>query len=482
MESPSDPKSEIMKKLIFLFVLLFLQNAAILAQGSLKGTATTNTMITDTLHYYFNKQYFKTNPPNLKSMPYFKSTAATVNNATLVTFVGSRFDVPNTHTVEVFGLEAYVAQQSLFVSNRPFRLYLFSLDANGLPLDSIDSVDLIAPPVTATTPSLIGANFKSKVTGNPVSHVMTKDFAVLMRNISGDEKDTVLLLRTSAKAATNVNALPKEKFGEGGYGFIMYNKVFYKTTNYNMSLGFGAGTDYEFCVAPRVKYEIYADHIVPPAIANNATVCTRTAFTFTNNSSPFYLNRQYNLLEFYRHWQGGSFMTSPPGGWSPESPITWFFEYDDNTIPPRDPRKVLPEGETTVTSETDLAGCFSSNSLRARLAKMTPYGKGEIFYYNQDFTICMDFCNGDAVGITSHQAIENIRIYPNPTINGMAFVSGMNGKTEINIYNMLGEKIDHFITQSSNVSIDLQNQPQGVYFIKTQNASTGEKILKLVKQ
>src|SRR5688572_21532207 len=63
-----------------------------------------DTIVVDTLHYYFNKYHFKTGK-KLTHFPYYKSAAATVTN---VTHCGSRFE--NWDTLIITGLEAFVAK------------------------------------------------------------------------------------------------------------------------------------------------------------------------------------------------------------------------------------------------------------------------------------------------------------------------------------------------------------------------------------
>jgi hypothetical protein len=468
-----------MKKLRFLIVPLIALHFGVMAQVTVVSTPT---LITDTLHYYLNKYYFKTNTTDIKLFPYFKSPAATVATATRVTHMGSRFNNPD--TVVVTGLEAWVAKAPATISSKiKVHLFLCNLTSAGTP--SLPAIDSIVGEVgfsSVITPTLLGGNFTSTVAGF-AGYKMTGDFAVLVRNMSTIEGDTVKVLRTAGKTFTNATAPMSEKCSDGGYSFVRFNGNFYKTTDYNLTAGFGAGTDYEFLVAPRVKYNLYAGQIVPQSIADSVDMCTRTPYTFTNASSPYYLHRQYNLIEFYRKWNlYAAFLANPPGGWTPDSSLTWFFEYDDNAEPARDPRKFLKLTETTITSESDLPGCFSSNSLRARLRKMTPFGAGVTLFYNQDFTICQHYCNGDTVGIRNNGTLADLKVYPNPAVNGKATVSGLTGKTSITVFNMIGQEVQNIVTESQSTIIDLQNQPKGTYIIKIENAFNEGRVVKLVHQ
>ena len=120
-----------MKKALVLCSLCLMQ-FLVVAQS-----ASTFTTITDTLHYFFNKHYFKTGdiPDNF---PYYKSPAA---SNTLITQVGSKFQ--NSDTIIVTGLEALVRRMTFLGAPmpRPVHIYLCELDAQKLPVwPALDSV------------------------------------------------------------------------------------------------------------------------------------------------------------------------------------------------------------------------------------------------------------------------------------------------------------------------------------------------------
>src|SRR5690606_21582756 len=121
------------------------------------------------------------------------------------------------------------------------------------PIDSVavmtqgNSEDFVTP---------VGGNF----TDNRV-HRVGSDFAVLLRNMSTSGGDTVLVGRTNGAAPGNSIASPEDFHGEG-LGVVRIMNEFHSTMNFK-GRGFGEGTDYEFCIAPRVQYTLTSDHALP---------------------------------------------------------------------------------------------------------------------------------------------------------------------------------------------------------------------------
>jgi hypothetical protein len=86
-------------------------------------------------------------------------------------------------------------------------------------------------------------------------------------------------------------------------------------------------------------------------------------------------------------------------------------------------------------------------------------------------TETLDITIGDNV---SELVIPTIEIYPNPS-TGILHFGNINGE-EIEIYNVLGEKVRTFTTNKANYTIDLSNQPSGMYMVKV----NGEGVEKVV--
>jgi hypothetical protein len=61
----------------------------------------------------------------------------------------------------------------------------------------------------------------------------------------------------------------------------------------------------------------------------------------------------------------------------------------------------------------------------------------------------------------------NLNVYPNPS-NGLFTLDlqSLPERSELEIYNILGEKVYDEVINSSNVQIDLSDKPKGIYFFK----------------
>ncbi|MBL7932888.1 MAG: T9SS type A sorting domain-containing protein [Bacteroidia bacterium] len=477
-----------MRKLLLLSTALLTMYFGATAQE--QKTASTPTVVTDTLHYYFNKFYFKTGISNINQYPYYKCPSAT---GTAVTHVGSKFEVPAGDSVYVTGLEAFVRKGPVntFESTSAtikVGLYICNLNSSGMPvLPALDSVIVTLGVAQSYSMNLVGGNF-----ANP--RLMKNDYAVLFRNTSTTSGDSVRLMRTAGLTPTASAATGTNQCSDGGYGYVRFLGQFYSTRNFQFTPtfswmpGFGNGTDYEWMVAPRVQYSIQASQQIPSqyvylatdSVSQVDTACTRTVFTFTNTSSKFYEHRMYNLNHFYLKWAlTGTFQAQPiaGNGFSADSAITWRFEAYDLKGEPE--RVFLPYVNTgTVSFVTDRPStldppyfCYNANQFRARLRPMSIYGRVPMYIYDEDFKICLKFCNDDAEGINEVAGFENVRVYPNPAVNNKSVISGLSGKNTIMVYDLTGRLISTQNVSGYAATINLDGQPAGTYFVRINNST-----------
>jgi hypothetical protein len=464
-----------MKKILFSLCLVLL---AFNFQTKAQSTPTLMP-VTDTLHYYFYKQFFKNVPfkdglPNIHLIPFYKSAAAV---STVITHVGNRFE--NSDTLVVSGLEAYARKApSTFNLKIRMRLYLCNLNANNLP---------ILPPIDSITTDVGGSPlFYSRYGGNFAKPVkITKDFAVLFRNMSVTKGDTIQLMRTTSATYT---AWPSPTWNDkysDSYGFVRNLGTFVSTKDLNLpSYGFINGSDYEFCVAPRVQYTLSANHILPPEIAASPSVCTFQPLVYKNASSFHFTNRMYNILEFYRKWRPVSpFVQSPTVGWPADSAIVWSFLDKDRGPTRPDPRTFLPygSGSNQITAFSDSADCFAGCEFRANHVTLSMAGKLDVYSALGGFTLCVEYCNGDAQGLNKNSAIENIKLYPNPTSHGKATISGLTGNNSVYIYDVLGQMISKELTEQEKIELNLSKYPLGNYFVRIINDQGASKVIKIQK-
>jgi len=479
-----------MKKIFLIACIFFAVSPGTKAQndpGLALKTTSTPTVVTDVLHYYLNKHYFKTGLTNLDNYPDFMTDATGVTTSTAITYCGSKFEVPAGETVTVTGLEAYVRRSNNHVSQSiPIHLYLFTIDpSSGLPQTIIDS---IVTTVSYTSTTLTGGNFTNAATF--AARTLTTSFAVCVRNMGLYNGDFAHLLRTAGATQTNAAAPTSEKYSDG-YGFVRYNGIFYHSTNFNLLPGFGVGTDYEFMVAPRVTYDLQASQLLPPGVvsANDLvtlpdTMCTRTVLTFTNTSSGFFEHRQYNLNQFYRKWNlYSAFPQSVNGAFAPDSSLTWHFEFYEGQP---ETRVFLPYvNNKTISAVTDKSSepvCFDANEFRARLKPMAALGVGTQLIYNENFKVCFKFCNNDALGIDVTPGYENFKMYPNPLVNGVTRISGLKSRNTILVYDLLGQIVSKEITENGSAEINLSKHGRGTYLVKIVNPENQVKVVKIMNE
>jgi hypothetical protein len=89
-------------------------------------------------------------------------------------------------------------------------------------------------------------------------------------------------------------------------------------------------------------------------------------------------------------------------------------------------------------------------------------------------------CIALGAGITEHAEKSIISLYPNPTASILTLsIPNNNQKATINLYDMLGEKVQpELITHTSSLIINLENLPQGIYFLEV--LMYGEKVVRKV--
>src|SRR3954469_5445683 len=111
-----------MKKIFFFLATVLTLVPHVRSQNRLSTAPITTLVVQDTIHYYFNKYYFKTATP-LDSFPYYKSPAATV---TVITHMGSYFE--NNDTLDIKGLQAYASRNPGALPIVPVHLYLCAVN------------------------------------------------------------------------------------------------------------------------------------------------------------------------------------------------------------------------------------------------------------------------------------------------------------------------------------------------------------------
>jgi hypothetical protein len=472
-----------MKKLLLLSSALFAFHFGAEAQGGVS----TPTVVTDTLNYFINKQQFKIGTVMQQIAPtfsYFKAaTGNAVNSHQFVEHCGSIFKNKDT-SLMVTGLEGYAAKHNKSVSATvAIKLYLCNV-VGGLPvLPAIDSVGGFVnngyDPVTLFCPP-------QKVSGDFATPRRVRgDFAVLIRNYSSVSGDTVRLFRTSTLVpGTNILTGAGSEYYKTGEGLGVVRKLgaFHLTANYTGDSGFGYGTDYEFCVAPRVTFTLQVSQIRPDK-ADNA--CMFDSIPFVNTSSPEFTNKQFNLNEFYRQNKPFQTQPGPPGiGFAPDTVMLWNFDDDHrlDTVPylwGRVQDIYLGVNQDRILKNFDTAGVFLNGYQLAKYRKMTTCYSNRLAG-RETFSTSVSACG--EVGIRELNNLNGVNVYPNPAVNGKVNITGLQGKNTIVVFNMLGQTVSSETTEKQSTVLDLLKQPAGSYTIRIVNTDGSTKALKLINR
>ncbi len=252
----------------------------ITAQSQSQNIATT---VSDTLHYYYNKNFWL-NPPGQWNQFYYWEMPSATASLNGVTHMGSIFQ--NSVSITVHGLEGMVMKNPASTSaGVPIKFYLHYLNATNQPLPPIDSA---VATVTGTT----GAYFVGGLLTSPKT--VTANFAVSMKSEPIASTDTAYLFMTAGyhptATATGTNVV---KYGEN-FGRLRYLGNWQTTGNV-----FGAGTSREMIVAPWVTFNYEAGITV-----NTPSICNNSIGSFANASTPQSLieNRQFNFNKFASYW------------------------------------------------------------------------------------------------------------------------------------------------------------------------------------
>jgi len=399
----------------------------------------------DTLWYFFKKHVYRNNSTNQGFY-----TVNSPDNSAITNHVGSRF--ANTGTVVVTGLEGIAARRASSTSaSVTARLYLCNVTA-GLPvLPPLDSVSAV---LTGTTGMFIGGNFS-------VPKIVTGDFAVLIRS-AYNVGDTIRPYMNNANTASSTTTLTSCKFGEGfGYLRLSASGNFTTTTGAYGLPTTGGTSDCEFMVAPRVSFSLVTNATAP------TTVCTNASFNFTNTTSAWATNRQFNYNQFHPYWVPFANTITP----APLPIYSWNFGDASPTSTVTSPSKTYTSAAAfngTLTLNYTKLSAVRANSVMATSSVDT-----------KNWTVTASICS---VGLKNNTLNASLIAYPNPAVNGKITIANLEGSNTITVYNMLGSVISSQTTANTNVVIDLTNQAIGNYFVKITDSNNATKTLKVINQ
>lgn len=414
-----------------------------LVESNFNSTSNTNAkastiLVGDTLWYYFNKHYYR----NAAGTGYYTLKCPTSSTAYTTDRFGNIFK--NAGSLTITGLEAFASRQaSSPTASITMRILLYNVTAGMPVLPALDSITAV---LTGTAATQLGGNFT-----NP--KVVTGDYAVMYRKVAGAAGDTIRAWMNNAYTSTATTGTAAQKYGEG----MGLSRI--SGTVMTMTGTYGAGTDFEFLVAPRVGFQATASQTSPAGI-----YCTNTPYTFNNTSSYWLGHRMYNLNQFYRTWK--PFTNTVTISPAPDSVFT--INYGDGT------GNFYPTtGNPNPNHTYTVAGPFTG-TLTAKYRRMADSG-----VQLQDaavFTKTVSTC----AGITTLSGIEAVVLYPNPSFSGVVNIANLPSESAIDVVNMLGQSVFKDKANAGTYTTDLSNLPKGSYFVKISSINEKTKIVKVI--
>ena len=392
--------------------------------------------IGDTLHYFWNKHFFR----NAPATGYY-TIQSPITGTNTITHMGSKF--LNSYPVNILGLEGIAARKGTSTSaSVTIRAILCNVSGLGVPV--LPGIDSISATLTGTAGIVFGGNFSGIQT-------MTANFAIVVR-CAGAAGDTIKPYMNNASTPTATVPV-NQRYGES-LGYLRYNGNFLSTTN-----AFSLGSDYEFLVAPRVVFQTGPSYTMVPG-----PYCTNTNYNFTNTSGSVYKNRQFNVNEFYRAWKPFTNTVTI----TPDSVYTWNFGDGTGNMYPVNQVHSYALAATYNGTLTAKYQRMSSSIQISGAAQKIP----DVTTINKVVGIC--------AGVQNLIAADALSVYPNPSGNGMVTIANVAYESSLELYSMLGQSVFKDKAFPGNYSADFSNLPKGSYFLKIISNNEKAKIVKLI--
>jgi hypothetical protein len=412
-------------------------------------------IVTDTNWYFVNKHEYRNTATNANSFYTYKIAPTYTGNS--INSGGAYF--AQTGNMIVGGAEGIVIRQATAPSaNVPVGLYLFNA-LGGMPTGN--ALASCTTAINSTTiGNYVGCNFSSTV-------LVTGDFAIIIKNVSSNPLDSIRLFMNNARTMTaNISpAAPEQKFGES-YGLIGYGATTntFATTSWDNTTDLftlappNTGSDFEFCVAPRVAYAFTANHA-----ATTLTTCNTAAVLYPNTTSANALSRQWNLNRFYKLWQPFANTALLTGTATVrDSAVTWNFgdgitDYSDS------PNHSFNPSAAQAPPPTYTANL--SNTLLIKLQKMDNYFPGvNTVTDSKAWSVTVTICN---VGLTENSLNTTVGVYPNPATDKVTvFVNNANQDTQLQVLNALGQVVITRSNLTEKNELNTESLSKGVYFVR----------------
>ncbi len=425
-------------------------------QSDVAAKTSATVIVTDTNWYFVNKHEYRNTPTNANSFYTYKIAPTYTGNS--INSGGAYF--AQTGMMVVGGAEAIVIKQASAPSPAvPVGLYLFNA-LGGLPTGNALASCTTAIS-TSTIGNYVGCNFSSTV-------LVTGDFAIICKNVSSNPLDSIRLFINNARTTTaNISpAAPEQKYGEG-YGLIGYGATTatFATTNWDVTTDLftlappNDGSDFEFCVAPRVAWAFTANHA-----STTNTTCNTACVLYPNTTTQNALSRQWNLNRFFKLWQPFANTTAlnSPTATVRDSAVTWNFG-DGTTDYSDSPTHCFNPSAAQAPAPTYTANL--ANTLLIKVQKMDNYFPGvNTVTDSKAWSVTVTICN---VGLTENSANTTVGIYPNPATDKVTvYVNNANQDTQLQVVNALGQVVITRGSLTEKNELNTESLSKGVYFVR----------------
>jgi hypothetical protein len=406
-----------------------------------------NAIVQDTNWYVVNKHTYRNTATNANSYYTIKTAPSYTGNT--INSGGALF--ANNGNMIVSGAEGIVIRQASSPSPAvPVRFYVFNVMA-GMPTGAALATCTSAI-ASSTIGNYIGCNFASTV-------LVTGDFAIIMKNVSANNLDTIRLFMNNARTATAAisPAGPEQMFGES-YGLFGYGATFpglWDNTTDAFNLGAGnTGSDFEFCVAPRVTYTFSADHA-----STTMTTCNTASVNYINTTSPNALSRQWNLNRFFKLWKPFS-NTAALASSVQDSAVTWNF----GGSPPVTKYMDSPNHAYNISAGPPSYTATVNDQLIIKLQKMSDYSAGNTVLDSKSWSLNVKICN---VGLTENSLVSQVGVYPNPATDKVTvYVNNASNDSQIQVLNALGQVVITSNDVTEKNELNTESLTKGIYFVR----------------
>jgi hypothetical protein len=76
----------------------------------------------------------------------------------------------------------------------------------------------------------------------------------------------------------------------------------------------------------------------------------------------------------------------------------------------------------------------------------------------------------------------DVKLFPNPALNGKSKITGLVGTNNVTVYNTLGQVVSTQTVSEDTMTLDLSSQPSGNYMVKISDSNNESRMIKIVNQ